>query len=195
LLIALAAVSLAATPAASAHNHIRPRPGATGLANATVLIIRHAEEAESGAGLSPAGQARARAYARYFQPFVLGGTPLRIDTLIAAADSRGSQRSRLTLEPLSHVSGLPIQQPFSNRRVRDLAIWLRQGAPGRTILVAWHHGELPELMAELGFDPSTLLHRNHWPSHVYDWVVALRFDRNGAIMPDACRLVHAPHST
>ncbi|MBS0386302.1 MAG: flagellar basal body-associated protein FliL [Proteobacteria bacterium] len=157
-----------------------------------MLIVRPAEKAERGPGLSPAGEPRARAYARYFRPFPLGPERLRVDTLIAAADSHRSQRSRLTLEPLSRASGVPIQQPFDDRDVGDLAAWLGQGAPGRTILIAWHHSELPRLMRDLGLDPSAALPGRNWPPDVYDWVVVLRFDRSGAIMPESCRLIREP---
>ena len=189
----IAACAFAVSLEASAHRHIESQSGAAaGLANATVLIVRHAEEAGSGPGLSPQGELRANAYARYFRPFRLGDERLRVDTLIAAADSRASQRSRLTLEPLSRISGIPIQQPFADRHVRGLARWLARGSPNRTILIAWHHGQLPKLLGELGADPSAMLGRPHWPSHVYDWVVVLHFDRNGAIVPQSCRLVREP---
>ncbi len=186
------ALALVAIPPASAHNHTGPRLAATGLTNATVLVVRHAEKAEFGPGLSPAGESRARAYARYFHPFILSRERLRVDTLVAAADSRGSYRSRLTLEPLSRVSGLAIQQPFRDRDIGGLAAWLAQGPPGRTILIAWHHGELPRLMSDLGLAPSTLLPGGDWPSDEYNWVIVLRFDRNGAIAPSWCRLIREP---
>lgn len=34
----------------------------TGLADATVLVVRHGEKPDSGTGLSPAGEARAQAH-------------------------------------------------------------------------------------------------------------------------------------
>jgi len=188
----IAVCVLVVSSEASAHHHTGSQSGVGGLANAAVLIVRHAEEAGSGPGLSPQGQLRAGAYARYFRPFRFGDERLRVDTLIAAADSRASQRSRLTLEPLSRISGIPIQQPFADRHVRGLARWLGRGSPNRTILIAWHHGELPNLLSELGADPSVMLGRRHWPSHVYDWVVVLHFDRNGTIIPQSCRLIREP---
>jgi hypothetical protein len=183
---------LVAAPDALARRHSEPSASAPGLANATVLIIRHAEDAPQGRGLSAAGQARAAAYARYFRPFRLGQEQLRIDILVAAADSRASDRSRLTLEPLSRASSLPVQQPVTTRHINALVRWLAQGAPHRTILIAWHHGDLPDLIAGLGADPIALLSKRHWPSSVYDWVVVLRFDSNGTLIPQANRLVREP---
>jgi hypothetical protein len=186
---AFALVLVVAAPEALARDRQASRPG---LANATVLIIRHAEDAAVGRGLSPAGSARANAYARYFRPFRLGGERLRIDALVAAADSRASDRARLTLEPLSRSLGIPVEQPFAAGRVGRLARWLAAGAPNRTILIAWHHSDAPDLIAALGGDPQALLGRRHWPDRVYDWVVVLRFDGDGRILPNASRLVREP---
>ncbi|MCG2991082.1 hypothetical protein, partial [Escherichia coli] len=77
----------------------------TGLADATIAIIRHGEKPDSGTGLSPAGEKRAQAYSAYFQHLTLDGRPFRPDTLIATADSKNSARERLTLEPLSQALG------------------------------------------------------------------------------------------
>jgi hypothetical protein len=164
------------------------------LANATVLIIRHAEKPASGSGLSAAGEARAKAYAGFFRGFTLDGSPLHIDTLIATADSSESRRERLTLEPLSRLMGLPIQQPFEEGAVKDLVGWLGQGPPARNILIAWHHGTVPMLLSELGLDPAAILPGGQWPSNVFNWVVMLRFDRNGVVMPAESRLVREPSS-
>jgi hypothetical protein len=194
-LIAIASfLVLSLSSVAAAHGHHHASDGAPGLADATVLIVRHAEDAATGPGLSEAGQQRARAYARYFRPFRFGQASLHIDTLIAAADSRHSQRPRLTLEPLSQASGLPIEHSFKDRDVKDLVRWLGQGQGGRTVLISWHHSEVPKLIHDLGLDPTALLHHGHWPSHEYGQVVMLRFDHSGAVMAQACVLIQEPTS-
>jgi hypothetical protein len=46
---------------------------ASGLKNAVILIIRHAEKTDDGRGLSSLGVARAKAYAAYFKNFTIDG--------------------------------------------------------------------------------------------------------------------------
>ncbi|MGA3303394.1 MAG: flagellar basal body-associated protein FliL [Methylovirgula sp.] len=180
----VALVVAIAWPANAKHHHDYD-DAAPGLAGTTILIIRHAEkpadEATGGPGLAPAGVARAQDYADYFRHFQVDGMPLKIDTLIATADSDDSARPRLTLEPLSKALGIPIQQPFADKEVKDLARWLEDGQPNRTILIAWHHGKLPKLLYELGADPDEILPDGEWPPDTYDWVIVLRYDSDGEL--------------
>lgn len=163
---------------------------APGLANATVLIVRHAEKPDEGGGLDAKGVARSKAYVGYFENFRLDGAPVHIDTLIAAADSSQSERPRLTLSPLSAALHIPIQQPFGNAAIGGLVGWLEAAPRGHTILVAWHHGEIPDLVAKLGADPGDLFAFRRWPPSIFDEVVVLRFDRTGRLIPGQVRLVH-----
>jgi hypothetical protein len=86
------------------------QPNKNYLANNTVLIVRHSEKPETGTGLTPVGEARARLYIKYFQPFQEQGLSLPVDCLYAGADSEKSFRPRSTLEPLSKVTGMPSNQ-------------------------------------------------------------------------------------
>ncbi|HUO02132.1 MAG TPA: hypothetical protein VMU31_05090 [Rhizomicrobium sp.] len=162
-----------------------PASAADGFKDATILVIRHAEKPATkaeGPGLTPAGRVRAENYAGYFTHFTLDGTPLHIDTLVATADSKGSMRPRLTVTPFSKASGLPIQQPFADDDVKKLAEWLGNGAPKRTILIAWHHGMIPALLTALGADANALVPGRQWPPDTYDWVIALRYDGSGKLI-------------
>ena len=151
------------------------------LSGATILIIRHAEKPASGSGLSAEGQARAEAYVRYFQSLRLDGQPLHLDYLVAADDSDHSQRSRLTLEPLAHALGLKPDLRFQARRPQDLAWELRARPHGKTILVCWHHREIPALLAELGVDPDRLLPNGQWPDKQFAWMLRLSYDEQGRL--------------
>ena len=161
-----------------------------GLAGSTVLLVRHAEKPDSGPGLTPAGEARARAYASYFTQFTLDGASVHIGALIATADSPKSSRPRLTLTPLSQASGMPIAQPFADDDLKGLVDDLKDGAAGRTVLIAWHHGRLPKLIEELGVDPVSVLPGGVWPGDVYNWVVAIRYGPDGQLA--FARLIKEP---
>jgi hypothetical protein len=160
-----------------------------GLKNAEVLIIRHAEKLESGQDLSPAGFQRADAYVRYFGEFKVEGKPLKLDSLFAAADSKNSHRPRLTLEPLSRALHLPIVTNYNNKAPAMLADELKSKPHGHEILVCWHHGKIPELMRDLGADPSALLPDGKWPDDEFGWVIELRYDGDGKLMADQCRRI------
>ena len=66
----IVALLLAATPALAKHHHHHDGDDSisSGLANVTLLVVRHAEKPTDAGdrGLSPAGEARAKAYANYF---------------------------------------------------------------------------------------------------------------------------------
>ena len=176
LVIALLALSLMVLPVAA-------RQLAGNLANATVLILRHADKPTHGSGLSAAGNARAIAYARYFHPFRADGSSISIEpnALFATKDSQESHRPRLTLEPLSESTGLPINTHFANGEEIALVAALRAQPQGQHILIAWHQGHIPNLLKGLGVDPATLLPEGKWPDDVYDWVIELSFDANGKL--------------
>ncbi|KAA3446392.1 flagellar basal body-associated protein FliL [Mesorhizobium sp. SARCC-RB16n] len=165
------------------------RDTTTGLADATVLIVRHGEKPHGGPGLSTEGQARAQAYVAYFQPFMLDGAPFRPDVLVASADSKNSARERLTLTPLSEALKLPIDQRFADREVQNLVAALSTESHGKSILIAWHHGQLGKLIKAFGADPKALLPSGEWPGDVFNWVVVLRFDHAGQLVPGSARIV------
>jgi hypothetical protein len=157
--------------------------------NATVMIVRHAEKPANGKKLNSAGESHARAYANYFRSASPGGAP---DQLVATADTKKSARPRLTLEPLSQASGLPIDTRFRNEDVDGLARDLSQSGGGKTTLISWHQGQIPELITALGGDPGAFLPGGNWPNTVFNWVVVLKFDGEGRVIPGESRLVRQP---
>jgi hypothetical protein len=167
------------TIASAKHDH---GDGGNGLADTTVMIIRHAEKPDSGPGLTPAGEARARAYVNYFEHFTADGQPMTPNALYAAADSKSSMRPRLTIDPLSQALGLPIDSQFADKQTKEIADALRATAHGNRILIAWHHGEIPKLIHDLGGDSASLIPGDKWPSDVFGWVVVLRYDHHGQLV-------------
>lgn len=157
-----------------------------GLADTVVLIIRHAEKPASGDSLTPAGEARAKAYVHYFQNYLADGESFQVDHLFAAADSKGSKRPRLTLTPLSQATGLVIDQRFTDKQFQELANELRARPHGKHILICWHHGEIPGLLQALGATPEQLLPKGKWPSEVFGFVIQLRYDGKGQLVEAKC---------
>jgi hypothetical protein len=153
-----------------------------GLANTVVLIIRHAEKPGSGDNLTPVGEERARAYVHYFQNYTIDSKPITVDYLIAAADSKGSKRPRLTLTPLSQATGLAIDRRFSNKQSQELTADLRAKPHGRYIVICWHHGEIPALLQVLGAKPEKLLPGGKWPEDIFGWILQLRYDGKGQLV-------------
>lgn len=151
------------------------------LKDAVILVIRHAEKPDSGYGLSPVGEARAQAYAGYFQHFALEGHSLKLSYIFAAADSKGSHRPRLTVEPTGKALGLAIDSQIKARNFRELASEIQSRSHGTGILIVWHHEEIPALLQALGADPSQVIPDSNWPADVFGWLIELRYDANGRL--------------
>lgn len=148
------------------------------LSGNTVFIVRHAEKPPLGRELTPTGQARARAYIHYFEPFHDGGLNLRVNALYAGADSADSIRPRLTLEPLGHATGMPVDSSISTKDPDALVSLLRTQPHGNHPLIAWRHGSIPALLTAFGASPD-LIPGGKWPNDTYDWVIVLTFDSAG----------------
>ena len=157
--------------------------------DSVVLIIRHAEDAGSGHGLSPRGQERAEAYKNYFQNFTVDSKRRKPDAVLVAADSKQSHRPRLTVERFAKAAKLPIDSRFGNKQPADLAAELRANHGGKVILVCWHHGQIPALLRALGAAPETLLPNGKWPKTVYDWVILVSYDEDGHLIPTSTRRI------
>ncbi len=158
------------------------------LAGDTVLIIRHAEKPAEGNTLTPRGEARARAYVQYFEPFHEDGLTLKVDALYAGADSADSLRPRLTLEPLARATGLPLHDSIGTKHSDDLVAELKSRPHGHTPLIAWRHGQIPALLKAFGASPEKLLPNGIWPDDVFDNVIILTFDSAGHLATQ--KLIH-----
>ena len=176
------AVFFASTLAIAADSQSGPK-------DAVVLIIRHAEDADSGDGISPLGERRAEAYKNYFLKFAVDSRRLEPDFVLAAKDSKKSHRPRLTVEPFAKEAKLKIDTRFGNYQSDELAADLRANQRGKVILISWRHGNIPALLRALGAKPEELLPRGKWPNAVYDWVLLLSFDQNGRLIPASTRRI------
>jgi hypothetical protein len=157
--------------------------------NSVVLILRHAEDADSGDGISSLGQQRAEAYKTYFLNFAVDSKRLEPNVIFAAKDSKKSQRPRLTLEPFANAAKLPIDTRFGNGQSVELAADLRANYEGKVILICWRHRYIPALIRALGANPESFLPSGKWPSAVYDWVILLSYDQAGHLIPERSRRI------
>ena len=161
-----------------------------GLKNAVVLIIRHAEDADTGDGLSPRGQQRAEAYKDYFVNFTVDSKRLEPALIFAAKDSKRSHRPSLTVEPFAKAANLPIDMRFGNNDSTELAAALRATGQGKVILICWRHPYVPDLLRALGANPEDLLPRGKWPGAVFDWVIVLSYDQDGHLIPASTKRIN-----
>ena len=158
--------------------------------NATVLIIRHAEDADSGDGISPLGQQRAEAYKNYFLKFTVDSKRREPEAIFAAKDSKKSHRPRLTMEPFAKAANLKIDTRFGNEQSPDLAADLRANQQGKVILICWRHPYIPALLGALGANPKSFLPNGKWPDSTYDWVIILSYDQDGRLIPGSSRRIN-----
>jgi hypothetical protein len=152
-----------------------------------ILVIRHAEKPAQGPDLSAEGQERAKAYPAYFKTLTIGDKPVAFDSIYASADSKNSQRPRLTVEPLSRSLNLRIHNKFKDKDFEQLAAEISLKQNDKCVLVCWHHGEIPGLLGALGADPDVLLPKSKWPADEFGWALQLRYDEKGRLIPGECR--------
>lgn len=157
--------------------------------NSVVLIIRHAEDADSGDGISPRGQERAEAYKNYFLNFTVDSARREPDVVFAAKDSKKSHRPRLTMEPFAKAANVKIDTRFGNNQSAELAADLRANQQGKVVLICWRHGYIPALLRALGAEPKSFLPNSRWPGSVYDWVILLSFDQDGRLIPSSSKKI------
>ena len=145
---------------------------ATSRAPATLLIIRHAEKPmgeTKDPNLTPEGYKRASVLPNLFLPRKGGPTPSFPvpDALFAAATSKHSDRPIETIAPLSGALKLPINHEFADIETASLAKLVMSGNyAGKTVLICWHHGEIPHLAAAFGVVGAP----KHWDEAAFDKV-------------------------
>ena len=66
---------------------------------------------------------------------------------------------------------------------------LRAQPHGKHILICWRHERIPELLRALGANPNELLPDGKWPDQEYAWVVRLRYDHRGQLIPSEVKRI------
>jgi hypothetical protein len=137
-----------------------------------VLVMRHAEKLADpdDPNLSIPGQTRASALVAWL-PATFG----RPDFIFATAISKHSQRPIQTVQPLAEKLGLSIDATFADQDYGALAkhLLLDPKFADKSVLVCWHHGNIPGLLRKLGANPGS--YPNPWEFTVFNLVLAVDY--------------------
>jgi broad specificity phosphatase PhoE len=150
---------------------------------AHVLIIRHAEkppEPSKSVDLTPTGVARAKALPQLFTSSAKGAGPLpRPEFIFAARDTKNSHRPSETAAPLGAALGIPVDTRFTDSDVKALAreILGHRKFEGKTVLIVWHQGTIPDLAKALGATDAP----RSWKDSVFDRVWEITYSKNGKV--------------
>jgi len=139
-----------------------------------VMIIRHGEKPDEAKGdkdpnLSPQGFERANALAK-----VIPAHFPRPDYLIATKRSKSSNRPAETITPLSKALNEPIEATFKDDDFEQVAheVLSNPKFSNKVVLIAWHHGKIPELAKALGVKDAP----DKWDSNVFDRVWEITYE-------------------
>jgi hypothetical protein len=155
---------------------------ATGQPPATILIVRHAEKLTDGRiDLSSVGFERAKLMPKLFLPAGVRPDLPMPQVLFATHLSAHSNRPVETVTPLAAALDLPIDDSFLNDDYAGLAAALLSGKyAGKVVLVAWHHGKIPQLATALGATPPY----TPWPDQQFDRIWRIDYANGKATLRD-----------
>jgi hypothetical protein len=158
-----------------------------------LLIIRHAEKpkAKDDPHLTSRGAARAAALPSLFLiPPTFPTKPAPFPTpefIFATKPSHKSNRPVETVQPLARALGdMPIHKKHADDDFKAVVdqIFGDSKHAGKTVLICWHHGKIPDLTREIlkrAKNGAALQGKvpKRWPGHVFDRVWQITFDGEG----------------
>ena len=141
----------------------------------TILVMRHGEKSSdlNDPHLSAAGAQRAKSLATYI-PAQFG----KPDFIFATANSNHSSRPFETVLPLSEVVGVPIDQSYAEQDYGALALVLRRREKyqDKSVLICWHHGNIPSLLNAVGALTGT--YPDPWPNTTFNMIIKLTIEND-----------------
>jgi len=157
-----------------------------------IYLIRHGEKPgdalteseDDGVHLSEAGRCRAAALA-WQKDRLFGGN---VDGLVAAAPSRHSRRCVETATPLARALGLKLKRKWACEEVhRAVVALLGKGKyRGKTLVICWHHEELPSLISALGGSVAVQpIQDGQWQGHRFDRIIKLTFNADATVTTES----------
>ena len=143
----------------------------------TVLVMRHAEKSPdlNDPHLTVAGEQRAKSLATFI-PAQFG----QPNFIFATANSKHSSRPYETVLPLSQAAGVPIDQSYADQDYGALALILRgsEKFQDKSVLICWHHGNIPSLLNALGAAEGT--YPDPWPNTTFNMIIKLTMEGGSA---------------
>jgi hypothetical protein len=143
-----------------------------------IMIIRHAEkppEESKSVDLSSEGKERAAALPKLFEASDKRSKPFPIpDFIFATKNTKHSHRPLETVTPLAKKLKLTIDSEYADAEYGKLADHIFQSAKyaGKTILISWHHGMIPQLAEKLKATDAP----SSWKGSVFDRVWQITYD-------------------
>ncbi|OJJ95766.1 hypothetical protein ASPACDRAFT_55043 [Aspergillus aculeatus ATCC 16872] len=123
----------------------------TALADATVYLIRHGEKPSNGStGLSAQGVERAQCLRNVFG----ADSAYNIQYIMAEAPKSDGKRDRpyLTVLPLAEDLGITVDTSCAKTDAKCVKKVVENYTGDGNILICWEHGELTDIVEELGDD-------------------------------------------
>ena len=143
----------------------------------TILVMRHAEKPADpkDPNLTAAGKRRAKHLAAYI-PEKFG----KPDFIFAAAITTHSARPYETVRPLSKREKVGIDADIADNDYGVLAqrLLTKKQYAGKSIVVCWHHGNIPSLMRMLGVPNGD--YPDPWDHTVFNLILRLEFPNGRA---------------
>lgn len=147
----------------------------------TILIIRHGEkppEGDESVHLSKQGEQRAAALHEMFEKSEKHPKPFPVpDDVFATAATKHSKRPIETVKLLVDLLRLPFNKEYADDDFKKVAkdIFHSKKYEGKTILICWHHGKIPELARALKVADAP----GKWKDEVFDRVWQITYDATG----------------
>jgi hypothetical protein len=102
------------------------------------------------------------------------------DFVFASTSTKHSERPYETIRPTADRLGLDVSTIYADKETKRLVKELKKKKfKGKTVLICWHHGQMPNLIRHLGQESPY----GEWPEDLFDRIINI----------DADGLTNLPH--
>jgi hypothetical protein len=146
---------------------------------AQVFIIRHAEKAAEGTGLSLKGKERAAALVPFFmetKELTVHGTPVAIFAM-AAPKEDSSMRPIETVKKLADELKITINENYVHDNYKKMVEDIKSNSSykGKTVLISWEQEAIPDIARAFGALQAPL----RWQGDAFDRIWIINFETSG----------------